>query len=154
MKTCTKCKEGKTLDEFSNDKSRKDGKRGRCKDCENVYSRAYREVNADRVNARSKAWRDANPDRRRENLNRWRSENQEKHNSHVNKYPEKVKARRLVNGMIRGGRLTRPESCSKCLKACNPEAHHWSYLKENWIDVDWLCSQCHKDEHARLNKLK
>ena len=38
-KKCTKCGEVKSLDEFSNDKSKKDGKQSRCKYCVKLYAK-------------------------------------------------------------------------------------------------------------------
>jgi len=37
MRTCTKCKEEKTLDKFRNDKYTRDGKTTRCKECLSTY---------------------------------------------------------------------------------------------------------------------
>lgn len=42
MKKCYKCKETKALDEFHNNSTRKDGKCGRCKSCDVIYTREYR----------------------------------------------------------------------------------------------------------------
>lgn len=43
MKTCTKCKCKKSLDEFSNDKSKDDGKRPSCKACKKQSDSIYRQ---------------------------------------------------------------------------------------------------------------
>ena len=40
MKTCSKCKELKTLDSFFRDKSKKDGVRGQCRNCESDIAKA------------------------------------------------------------------------------------------------------------------
>ena len=42
-KTCTKCHKTKPLDEFHNDKSRKDGKQRFCKECKKEVDKKYRE---------------------------------------------------------------------------------------------------------------
>lgn len=41
MKTCTKCREAKPLDEFSRNKGSRDGRRTRCKKCVADYNRTY-----------------------------------------------------------------------------------------------------------------
>ena len=66
---------------------------------------------------------------------------------------EKTKARVLVCAAVKLGVLVRPESCSKCGVIPPPkrngypgiEAHHPDYAKP--IDVQWLCLQCHREEH-------
>lgn len=77
-KTCTKCGETKPLDEFSRDKSRRDGRSFYCKSCVSAYRRAYRASNLSEVRKREndyywsnrelvlssqKASRDADPDK-------------------------------------------------------------------------------------------
>ena len=51
-KTCTVCKETKSLDLFSNKKASKDGKRPNCKACDKAHKDSIKEV--------SKAWQKAN----------------------------------------------------------------------------------------------
>lgn len=41
MKTCTKCRVEKSIDEFCKDRSTKDGLNCHCKDCIRQYQRAY-----------------------------------------------------------------------------------------------------------------
>lgn len=48
MKTCTKCGETKTLDDFSNDKYRADGKCHWCRECCKSQSKLYRLKNPQR----------------------------------------------------------------------------------------------------------
>lgn len=57
----------------------------------------------------------------------------------------KIKARYFVSNAIRDGRLKRPESCSDCGCSCRPQAHHRAgYDREQWLNVLWLCKDCHK----------
>jgi hypothetical protein len=62
----------------------------------------------------------------------------------------KYKAQCKVNSCLKYGKIIRPEKCSCCGKQCKPQAHHWSYEEEHWLDVIWLCTRCHADEHNRL----
>ena len=48
-----------------------------------------------------------------------------------------------VQYAIQKGTLIRPDTCEKCGKT-NPEGHHSNgYEKEHWLDVEWLCKDCH-----------
>jgi len=57
------------------------------------------------------------------------------------KYPEKEKARHVLNYAIRTGRLTKSKYCESCFTEGYVEAHHEDYSKP--LDVDWLCIKCH-----------
>lgn len=65
MKTCSTCKEEKSLENFYNDRSTKSGKTSSCKNCitsrrDYTYNRAYqrkqREINKEEVNRRKRYW--------------------------------------------------------------------------------------------------
>jgi hypothetical protein len=91
MKTCTKCGETKTLEDFFGDASRRDGLTGRCKPCHRADAKRYREKESfKKKNAqRAAKWRSAHPDRVAEAAKRdmgktvarvriWRGSNKEK----------------------------------------------------------------------------
>lgn len=63
MKTCLKCGEEKPLDNFSRDKSAKDGLQHYCQPC---------------GRAENKLWREKNPEKRRTDHRRWGQKNPEK----------------------------------------------------------------------------
>lgn len=67
MKTCTKCRASKTLDEFYSHKRSKDGKSWACKSCTKDARKAVYERDKDRDLARKKRWRERKgaPNRRR-----------------------------------------------------------------------------------------
>lgn len=76
-KTCSKCKEEKSLDEFS-----KDGHNSICKTCVRVknekrreYNKKYYRDNIEKINATSKKWRAENSDRVRTCNKKWYAEN-------------------------------------------------------------------------------
>jgi hypothetical protein len=99
-KTCSKCRQEKTLESFSRhngEKSAKSGYRSTCKSCDVQYNREYRNRNREKVNARRREWgkknpiskkesdrkyRENNPERIRENHKTWRERNAE----HVAEY--------------------------------------------------------------------
>jgi len=64
----------------------------------------------------------------------------------------KRKAQCKLSNALRDGKLIRPTICSACGKTdCEIEGHHWSYLEEHWLDVMWLCTECHGKEHRKIN---
>jgi ribosomal protein S27AE len=58
---------------------------------------------------------------------------------------EQTIARAMVGSAVHRGKLKR-EPCEKCGEG-KVEAHHDSYLKENWLKVRWLCLAHHKEHH-------
>jgi hypothetical protein len=62
MKKCSKCKIEKSLDNFSSNKSNKDGKNNYCKSCDKVRVKRYQENNKSQTLLYLKDWRDNNPD--------------------------------------------------------------------------------------------
>lgn len=99
MKTCTRCGESKTLEDFPKDASKRDGRHPRCKECHAAYyaenaarkkasTRRYKAANGEKVRAwqrdyvarhreecreRSRAWARKNPERARANVERRRA---------------------------------------------------------------------------------
>lgn len=63
MKTCTKCLLAKDLSEFGNDRKTKDGKRYRCKPCNNKASSAWTSANPERHAANVARTRRKDPER-------------------------------------------------------------------------------------------
>ncbi len=156
MKQCRLCGETKPLSEFYD-------KGTRCKVCLREKARKYREDNLERVkeydrNRPNHAQRVSNTriryiEKRKSGdvvfleKDRLRTKNYRERN------PQKHKAQRVVNNALRDGLIVRPTTCSCCEKECKPQGHHWSYDEEHWLDVIWLCTRCHADEHKRLREL-
>ena len=63
------------------------------------------------------------------------------------KFPEKIKARDIVNKAIKSGKLIRMP-CLICGET-KVEGHHEDYDKP--LDVDWLCQKHHR-EQEEINK--
>ena len=74
-KTCSKCGEEKLLDEFNRDKTRKDGRRSRCKLC----VRKYRQDNKEKIAAWGKQYYQDN----KEKIKQYCQDNKEKRNEYV-----------------------------------------------------------------------
>jgi len=60
-KICKKCGVEKLLDQFSKDRSTRDGLRGYCKDCGRQYWKAHSRENRDKLNAAERNRRAENP---------------------------------------------------------------------------------------------
>lgn len=95
LKTCSKCKFEKELDEFHRDKTKKDGRKSQCKICvkndkeKKLYAKKYREENKEYYRIKNAEWCKRNAEKRR-------AANREYHrkNPHVSRdYYEKNKER-------------------------------------------------------------
>ena len=84
-KTCSKCGEEKLLDEFHIDKTRKDGRRSRCKLC----VRKYCQDNKEKIAAQAKRYYQANRETKIEYSRQHRQDNKEKIKQYRQKNKEK-----------------------------------------------------------------
>jgi hypothetical protein len=121
MKTCSKCKETKSIFEFTKQKQSKDGLDYWCKACKHTSDKTYRATPQGKINKINKSIR-------------WRAKN-----------PDKILVHRIVENAVRKGLLIKPKTCSTI--GCNkpPVAHHPDYSKP--LDVIWLCPEHHAKEH-------
>lgn len=46
-------------------------------------------------------------------------------------------------------KLVPAHHCERCGKKGQTEGHHESYLKEDYLNVLWLCKACHKFIHRK-----
>ena len=76
-KTCTKCGETKSLDDFHRNKDGAGGRRPDCKECVREYTRRYYEENRDKVRERKHRYREENRDKIRECQRRYYEENRD-----------------------------------------------------------------------------
>lgn len=157
-KKCIHCGEEKTLEMFYRHPQMLDGYLNKCKECtkkenkenRNMKIEYYRQYDRERgcTEKRKKARKEYeikmktfNPDlfQKRKNIanQKWR-----------NKHKDRTKAERLLDYAVKYGKLIKPEKCIKCgLKTENLQAHHFDYTKP--LEVWWLCSSCHAQEHVR-----
>ena len=89
-KQCTDCGEVKELELFTPEKRSKDGRSGRCKDCQSVINKAYGEANREKLRELNKAYREANKEKIIERKKAYAEANKEK-------IAEKVKAYKEAN---------------------------------------------------------
>ena len=87
-KTCTKCGETKSLDDFHRNKTGAGGRRPDCKECVQEYTRRYYEENRDKELDRNRRYREENRDKVRESARRYREENRDKELDRNRRYRE------------------------------------------------------------------
>lgn len=140
FKECTQCHKPfpTTSEYYGKHKMGKYGLRAACKKCTNTsnklykYTEAGKEANERYVNGQ------AGKATREKTLARYSEKN-----------PEKRHAKREVLNAVRRGDL--PPIASQQCRDCGKQAqhyHHWSYLREHWLDVIPLCIKCHKAVHT------
>lgn len=135
IKVCKKCLEIKTIEEFSDDKTLKDGKRNECIICRN-YSSRKDHLNSMRDPAKKhkkrKEWRNASMKQRIFNR-------------------EHVVARDRVKIAVKRGKMRPVETnqCAHCYRQAENYHHANGYDRKNWFNVIPLCHKCHLKCHQR-----
>ena len=118
---------------------RKYGRNNRRK--KRIYHRRYYEANKEQISIRIRLYQQSLAGK------------QAQHNSDVNqrrKSPEKYRARQIVLGALRSGKLIKLP-CRFC-NIKQVEAHHPDYSKP--LEVIWLCSECHRLLHKILKEME
>ena len=165
-KRCANCLITKSLDAFSNNRSKKDGKQCWCKICifnhmsspenktkQKEYAKGYlskAENQLKRVEYLAKPETKAKLVKHRSKYLS-KTETKLKRNEIARKYrddnPEKYKAYAIVKYSINKGDLVR-QPCEWCGSTDNVHAHHDDYSKP--LEVMWLCgsgNNCHGKRH-------
>ena len=149
FKKCTKCFIEVELNGFNPSKRGLLGKRSVCKNCQSQYNSAYskaRIINDPefraKVIARATEWTKKNPVKRAQIAKR-------RNIKALNDFPEKTKARALVNQRVRHGRMPKAsdQKCSNCSNTAEHYHHHKGYSFEFRYDVVPVCIKCHKLLH-------
>ena len=162
MKECFKCKIFKPLSEFYKHSRMADGHLNKCKECTKKDSHKHRKENLEAVLEydRNRPNREDRVKQTTERISRLCKEDKEfflkvkqKTADWRKRYPQKYKAQCAANNAVRDGRLIKKTNCEHCGSDGKLQKHHWSYEEEHWLDVIWLCTNCHGREHARLNEL-
>jgi len=61
-------------------------------------------------------------------------------------YPEKIRARELLNYHLKIGNIIKPNDCGNCrIKTSRLQGHHKDYNKP--LEIEWLCIKCHNKIH-------
>jgi hypothetical protein len=144
LRTCSRCKESKSLDQFEKDKRWPSGRGSRCRPCaiarkDPAWSQSHAERNRERLAERRRQYHQAH-----------REQDLEKHRRQ--RATEKGKARQALKDAVKAGKLVKPTTCERCNKFTIPRllhAHHHDYSKP--LDVRWYCSVCHGWAHRKHN---
>lgn len=164
-KICKSCGLSKPAKEFYDARDTRDGLMAVCRKCHNtrltelrrtskhsrmsatLAVRRYRRKNGAKLRkkdqtyyknrggkAKSDEWRHANVQKVRDINKRSRQ-----------RHPERTKARHAVRAALRRGDLAKPRKCQECGKVTKKldGHHHNGYDEEHWLDVVWLCEECH-----------
>lgn len=169
-KKCSKCGVVKLVSEFYKDKRRKDGLYSHCKKCQNAITKAYSSTEKGKAihKRQYKKWYDeqggkewqreyakSSAARDKRSLTRGTEESKAKRRSYYLRYklenPGAVEANVAIRTAVRRGDIP-PANAHKCAE-CGEQAsdfHHWSYEKDDWLDVVPYCHDCHMQLHAEL----
>lgn len=146
MKTCTKCGQTKTIVEFRNDRTRKDGKFPWCAECHREDARRRWEEKKKANNCRYKfdleyrRNKACNFDPEKQKEYRWNNK-------------EKYYARTKLGNALRDGKIEKPINCSRCHRFSDIiEGHHPDYTKP--LEVIWLCPYCHGEQVIEDKELR
>lgn len=138
IKTCIRCKEEKPYKFFNNSINTKDKKDYYCKLCRKEVKRAEYQKNKERYKNFGKVYR---------KTERGKLVSKKVTEKMKIKYPEKTKARNLLNASIIKGVIQKPNTCESCTKVVKVCGHHDDYSKP--LDVRWLCYPCHTEWHMK-----
>lgn len=153
MKKCFKCNEVKHLSEFYKHKQMADGHVNKCKTCNKKDVKDNRDLKSDYYKEYD-AWRFQNQPQVKDRHIKYQSTEggilkmRKSQKKWITNNPEKRAAHIILGNAVRNGKLTKPKECSVCGEfkpSRQIHAHHHDYTKP--IDVTWLCSYCHKQEH-------
>ena len=172
LKTCSRCKEAKTVDSFTINRARPDGLQQRCRACNKVLNAEYRKTEKGKdtnrkVSARLRKlpkWKAANKryakkyrqsEKGIKTRRAWAKSEKGKQAAlrrqkvMLEKYPEKHRARLEVSRAVARGDMPRVSDC--LCQACGKKAKHYhhyaGYKPDAYLKVVPLCIACHTKEH-------
>ncbi len=134
-KTCSKCKQSKSLSEFYKNCTLPDGYQYECKTCDDNRTKEYRQTSKGKEVNRKARQRYRQTEKGKVTQNRYRIQ-----------HPKYRKAGSAIQIVIRNGNLSHPDSflCSFCPKPAQEYHHHKGYEPEHWLDVIPVCIPCHR----------
>lgn len=137
---CTRCMQWFPSAQFYMDRRMAGAEKpaSRCKKCSVAATLATRDP--DNKRAKNKEWM------RRSEYSA-RPDVMLRHNEHSKRYRGtlEARARSALNGAVRCGKVLRPDRCPRCGTPGMVHGHHKDYRRP--LDVEWLCVQCHADNH-------
>ena len=145
MKRCKHCGELKPLTEFYPNKTSRGGRRADCVSCCRARKLKERLRDPELIRARSRAKYWADPEKARQ-------AQLDRDTTRIRKRGDRRRelVRMRTNYAVRSGKLTR-QPCEVCGDP-KSQAHHNDYSKP--LEVRWLCSQHHGEQHRKPLELK
>lgn len=178
-KRCSKCKQVKSVLQFSKHHNRKDGLQNYCKICLNATKKRYRQTkkgkatekryeNSEKYKAYKKRYRQTEKgkatyrkawcrykqtDKYIAKCKRYKQTDKykAKRKRYSVRYPERRKAKDAVHTSVRYGKLPRPDTlqCHYCPARAEQYHHHLGYEPKHWLDVIPVCFYCHTKLHKK-----
>ena len=146
MKSCKKCDENKSDDEFYN-------RDNTCKECRKAMVRENRSKNIDYYREYDKKRFQNDPKVKQRHLRYQSTEAGKKSirkakDKYIEKNPVKRAAHVILGNAVRDGRINKPSACQACgAQKGRIHGHHNDYAKP--LSVIWLCSKCHQTWHDK-----
>jgi hypothetical protein len=146
-RTCPECCKTKDYDEFYKNNYSKDKKSYYCKECHRKKRMEYYKLEGRIQQAEKRKVLLSDPVYR------------EKRNEYFRKYAKSRRANSRakwlanvsISTAIELGELVPPKHCELCKKETKLHGHHWhGYSPSKWLDVLWLCPECHAYQHKIL----
>lgn len=145
MKRCPKCKEIKTIADFTSDSTQHDKLNVYCRRCSSFKDKKYREKNKELLKEKRRQRYGYKP--KRKGLDPLKRNLSIKAYRQRNK--DKLNARARLAYAVKIGKIEKPDKCSICESKTKIEAHHPDYKKP--LEIIWVCFQCHREKyHERM----
>ena len=135
-KFCTKCATDKPLSSYNKNRHNKGGLQTYCRNCMGLYNKKRRPFIRESHRLEMQRHRKNNPEKTYQSARKWKNKHPGAHNAHVAVYRALLK-----------GELIKPSRCELCNIGGHIHAHHNDY--SNPLDVQWVCSICHKVLHLK-----
>ena len=112
----------------------KSGLEGSCKTCCKKKAKLY--IEKEGIKAKTSLYQ-----------KEYRKTNKESKAKHSRKYREnnicKIKSHQAVKRALYSTLLVKSNVCEYCCTTSKTEAHHTSYTEHMWLNIIWLCKECH-----------
>lgn len=142
-KRCSKCKQFKTLSEFTKWHNGKLGCHNQCKICKSAWAKTYKAKLYHKKYQQSQRGRQIN----QANSKRYgrSKKGRATQNRRREKDIDKCAARSAVSNAIKLKQLPKASglNCHYCHNIANQWHHHLGYAPEHWLDVVPICVKCH-----------